>query len=120
MFWVNNQVTAVGKAASLDVRVGAAKGRAPGSVPRIAVSGLAPGSDSDGAFAKAIVRNASRVAQRQLTVSCVARRGGRIVAAGSAVVPALPAGGRAPVTIFFIGDPAGATLEAVAPATVLR
>jgi len=24
------------------------------------------------------------------------------------------------VTIFFIGDPAGATLEAAAPATVLR
>ena len=120
MFWVNNQVTAVGKAASLDVRVGAAKGRAPGSVPRIAVSGLAPGSDSDGAFAKAVVRNASRVAQRQLTVYCVARRGGRIVAAGSAGTTALPAGGRAPVTIFFIGDPAGATLEAVAPATVLR
>jgi hypothetical protein len=120
VFWVNNQVTAAGRAASLDVRVGAAQGRAPARVPRIAVTGLTPGSDSDGAFAKAVVRNASQVAQRQLTVYCVARRGGRIVAAGSAFVPALPAGGRAPVTIFFIGDPAGATLEAAAPATVLR
>ena len=120
VFWVNNQVTAATRPARIAVRVGAAHGPAPADVPRIAVSSPKIGRDSDGAFAKAVVRNRSSVAQRALTVYCVARRGGRVVAAGRAIVPSLPAGGAAPVTIFFIGNPAGAKLAAAAPATVLR
>jgi hypothetical protein len=72
---------------------------------------------------KAHVRNRSAVAQRQVPVYCVARRGGQVVAAGLATVaelPAAPGGPPTPVTIFFIGNPTGATLAAAALATVLR
>jgi hypothetical protein len=120
LFWVDNQIALSGRAGRLDVRVGAARAAAPASVPRIDVSGLRVGRDSDGAFAKALVRNRSAVAQRGLTVYCVGRRAGRVVAAGRATVPSLAARGRASVTIFFIGDPAGTALTAAAPATVLR
>ena len=120
LLWVNDQLALGGHAARLDVRVGAARARAPAALPRVDVAGLRLERDSDGPFAKGVVRNRSAVAQRALTVYCVARRGSRIVAAGRATVDALPPGGRAPVTIFFIGDPAGAALEAAAPATVLR
>ena len=47
----------------------------------------------------------------------VARRAGRIVAAGRAVLPELPAGSRLPFQIFFVGDPHGAQLQVSAPAT---
>jgi hypothetical protein len=123
VFWVDNQIVATGRAARLDVKVGAARTPAPSRVPRIEVSGLRLGHDTDGAFVKGVVRNRSSVTQRRLTVYCVAHRGGRVVAAGRATVDRLPPGpARKPTTftIFFIGDPTGAKLEAAAPATVLE
>lgn len=121
--WVDNQIAVSGRAAKLDVRVGVARGRAPGRVPRIRVSGLRLGRDSDGVFVRGVARNASRVVQRRLAVYCVARKGGRIVAAGRATIDRLPAGPSAKptrFTLFLIGNPAGARLEAIAPATVLK
>jgi hypothetical protein len=46
-------------------------------------------------------------------------RGGRIVAAGRAVLPEVGAGQRAPFQVFFIGSPQGAQLQASAPPTTL-
>jgi len=55
-------------------------------------------------------------------ISCVARRGGRVVAAGRAIVDRLGAKGTKPqlFRIFFIGNPKGAKLTLFAPPTVLR
>ena len=121
-FWVNNQVTATGKPAKVEAKVGAAKGKAPARVPTFAISGVGLQSDADGTFAKGRIVNRSRVAQKRLTIFCVARKGGKIVAAGRAIVDALPPAGAKPTrfTVFFIGNPKGAKLSFAAPPTVLE
>jgi hypothetical protein len=121
-FWVNNQITATGKPAKVQARVGAAKGKVPAQVPSFAISGVQLESDTDGVFAKGTIVNRSKVVQKRLTVFCVARKGPKIVAAGRAILDALPAAGAKPTrfTVFFIGNPKGAKLSFAAPPTVLE
>ncbi|HEX6699063.1 MAG TPA: hypothetical protein VF080_19805 [Solirubrobacteraceae bacterium] len=121
-FWVNNQITATGKPAKVQAKVGAAKGKVPAQVPRFAISDVTLDSDSDGVFAKGTIVNQSKVAQRRLTIFCVARNGGKIVAAGRAILDGLPSAGAKPTkfTVFFIGNPKGAKLTFTAPPTVLE
>jgi hypothetical protein len=121
-FWVNNQVSATGKPAKVQARIGAAKGKVPAQVPRFAISSVTLDSDSDGVFAKGTIVNRSKVAQRRLTIFCVARKGGKIVAAGRAILDALAPAGAKPTrfTVFFIGNPKGAKLSFSAPPTVLE
>jgi hypothetical protein len=121
-FWVNNQVTATGKPAKVQAKVGAAKGKVPAQVPKFAISGVALHAEADGTFAKGTIVNRSKVTQKRLTIFCVARKGGKVVAAGRAIVDALPPAGAKPTpfTVFFIGNPKGATLRFAAPPTVLE
>jgi hypothetical protein len=121
-FWVNNQVTATGKPARVQATVGMAKGRPPAEVPSLAISGVHLSSDSGSFTAKGTIANKSAVAQKRVTIFCVARRGSRIVAAGRAIVDRVPpAGGKpTPFTVFFIGNPKGAKLLFAAPPTVLE
>jgi hypothetical protein len=121
-FWVNNQVTATGKPAKVQAKVGAAKGKVPARVPSFAIAGVQLDSDSDGVYATGTIANESKVAQKRLTIYCVARKGAKIVAAGRAILDALPAAGAKPTkfTVFFIGNPKGAKLSFSAPATVLE
>lgn len=63
------------------------------------------------------VHNASAVAQRQLVVYVIARRGAAIVAAGRAEISELAAGASVPFHAFLIGSSAGARIEADAPAS---
>ena len=121
-FWVNNQITATGTPAKVQARVGAAKGKVPAQVPSFAISGVQLESDTDGVFAKGTIVNRSKVVQKRLTVFCVARKGAKIVAAGRAILDALPAAGAKPTrfTVFFIGNPKGAKLSFAAPPTVLE
>jgi len=102
--------------------VGAAKGKVPAQVPKFAISGVSLGSDSDGLYAKGTIVNRSKIAQRRLTIFCVARKGGKIVAAGRAILDALAPAGAKPTrfTVFFIGNPKGAKLSFSAPPTVLE
>jgi hypothetical protein len=122
-YWVNNQILVAGKAKDVRAQVGAAKGKATGDVPRITLGAVKVGRDEDGVYAKGVVRNESSVAQKRLTISCVAQDGKAIVAAGRAVVERLPpaaqATKRTTFTVFFIGDPKGARLDCAAPPTVL-
>jgi hypothetical protein len=121
-FWVNNQVTASGKPAKVQATVGVAKGKAPARVPAFAISGVRVDSDTDGVYAAGTIVNESKIAQRRLTIYCVARKDGRIVAAGRAIVDSLPAAGAKPTkfNVFFIGNPKGAKLSFSAPPTVLE
>jgi hypothetical protein len=91
-----------------------------GSLPRIVVESVHQIEDpSNGLGAAGTIVNRSRISQRSLVVFVIARRAGRIVAGGRAVLPDVAAGSSIPFQVFFIGDPRGAQLQASAPATTL-
>lgn len=122
--WVNNQIMVAGKAAKVAAQVGKATGKVPsGALPKIAIGGVTHGKDEDGFSAQGTLRNESGVTQKRLVVTCVAREGGKVVAAGRAVVEKLDpfATTRKPTrfTVFFIGDPTSSKLGCSAPPTVL-
>jgi hypothetical protein len=122
--WVNNQILVAGKASKVTAQVGAAKGKAAGgAVPKIVLSNIKAGHDEDGNYAKGIVANDSAIAQKRLVISCVARGGDKVLAAGRAIVdrlaPAAESKKPTTFTVFFIGDPQQAQLACTAPPTVL-
>jgi hypothetical protein len=118
--WVNNQISADGKARRVTAKVGEGAA-APATFPKIVVGHPELEEDPvDGLVAKGFVENRSAVLQRNLVVFCVARRGGKVVAAGRSIVEKVKPHGRARYSVFFIGDPRGAKLELAAPPTVLR
>jgi hypothetical protein len=121
-FWVNNQITATGKPAKVKATVGMAKGKLPAKVPILEISGVTLSSDSGSTTAKGKIVNKSTIAQKRVTIFCVARHGSKIVAAGRAIVDQVPPAGAKPTpfTVFFIGNPKGAKLVFAAPPTVLE
>ena len=119
--WVDDQVPAAGGPASVSAVVGEAPS-AGGALPQIEVQGVHASEESatGGAGIAGTVRNRSTVTQLNLVVYGLARRGGRIVAAGRAVLPEVAAGASVPFQAFLVGKPNGAELEASAPPTTLR
>jgi hypothetical protein len=116
--WVDDQVTASGAPVSASAVVGEAK-QAPASIPQLSVAGVRPNVEAGAeATLSGNVDNRSQTAQQNLVVYAIARRGGKIVAAGRAVLPEVPAKGtNVPFQIYFVGDPSGARLQTSAPAT---
>ena len=123
-FWVHNQVLVTGRPKTLDVKVGAPpKVDVPAKPPHITLSDIKMDHDSDGAFVTGIVHNRSTVEQKRVTIFCVARKDGKIVAAGRAVVDKLPVRAtNKPIrfSVYFIGNPAGADLHFTVPPVILR
>jgi hypothetical protein len=121
--WVNNQILVGGKAAKVAAQIGAAKGKGPASLPKITIDGVTHGKDEDGFYAHGTIANESDVSQKRLVVTCVARDGDKVIAAGRAVVekldPAKTLKKPTKFTVFFIGDPKNAKLDCSAPPTVL-
>jgi len=118
--WVDDQLPATGQPAAVNALLGQAP-TAAGAVPQIEIHGVHMIEDpSRGIGTSAKVTNRSRVAQQNLVVFAVARRGGRIVAAGRALLAELAAGGSAQFEVFFVGDPRGAQLQISAPPTTFR
>ena len=122
--WVNNQILVAGKASEVAAQVGVGKGKpSGGSLPKIVLSNIQAGHDEDGDYAKGIVANESVIAQKRLVISCVARDGDKVLAAGRAIVdrlaPAAESKKPTTFTVFFIGDPRQAQLACTAPPTVL-
>jgi hypothetical protein len=116
--WVHDQVVADGRATSVKATPGAAAGSIPGELPSLAVSEpQLRGDPVSGVEATGTVENTSSVEQRELVLYCVARKDGRIVAAGRGAIPRLKAGQKRTYHIFFIGDPKGAKLTVEAPPT---
>lgn len=121
LLWVNDQVTPTGDPKRIEALVGQARGDPPHELPRLELSEPRLIEDRvTGVEAVGRVTNRSDVEQRRLVVSCVARRGERVVAAGRAIVNRLAPGKSASFHVFFIGDPRGARMTVVAPPTVIE
>lgn len=112
--WVNDQILLAPPArpAAVGARVGAGQ-PAPATAADvdIAVEGAQlEGDPASGVTVLARAVNRSDVAQENLVIAGVARRGGKVVAAGRAIVPRLRANDSERFQIFFIGDPRDAEL----------
>ncbi len=116
--WVDDQVTASGVPASASALVGEGT-QTSGSIPQLSISGTHQSVEAGGeATLSGNVANHSQTAQQNLVVYAVARREEKIVAAGRAVLPEVPAAGtNVPFQIYFVGDPSGAQIQTSAPAT---
>jgi hypothetical protein len=112
--WVDDQVQASGAPAVVEALVGEAP-KAPGEAPTIKVSAVHQTEEAGESGAAGTVTDDSPTAQQGLVVYAVARRNGKITAAGRAVIAEVPAHGTSPFQVLFIGSATGATLEASAP-----
>lgn len=123
-YWVHNQIVAAREPERLEVKVGVPRPvDIPADPPHITLSKVELGEDADGAYVSGEVNNRSKVLQKRVTIFCVAKRGGKVVAAGRAVIEKLPpAPTKKPITftVYFIGNPAGATLDFTVPPVILR
>jgi hypothetical protein len=114
--WVDDQIpTAAADSLTAEVGEGTVIHSNPPAL-RIDAAHLGE-SPSGGTDDEGTIANRSSSEQSEVVIYAVARRHGRIVAAGRAVLASLPAGARAPFQVFFIGDPSGAQLQLSAPAT---
>lgn len=111
--WIDDQVQATGTPASATAQIGEGT-PVTGAIPQLSIAGA---HLSEGAQVEGSVVNHSGVSQQELVVYAVARRAGRVAAAGRAVLPSAPAGASTPFELYLIGDAAGAQLEVSAPAT---
>lgn len=111
--WVNDQVLAKGKPSSVKVKVGASSDSYDGPLPDIEVT--APQLEGDpvsGIEATGNVVNRSGEELDRLLLYVIARKGGKIVAAGRGAIERLKATTKPRrYDVFFIGDPSGAHLD---------
>jgi hypothetical protein len=110
--WIDDQVQATGTPVSVSAKIGEGT-PVTGAIPKLSVEG-AHLSETQ---AEGNLLNHSSVSQQELVIYGVARRGGKIVAAGRALLPVDSAGTSSPFQLFFVGNPSGAQLEITAPAT---
>jgi hypothetical protein len=112
-WWVDDQVLASQTATGVKVRVGTGA-RVPSAAPSsVAVRSVQLSEQGGIGVVNAIVVNGTAKEQAKMPVFAVALRGGRVVAAGRAVVAALAPrrGASASVQVFLVGSAVGAKLE---------
>ena len=117
--WIDDQIQAAGIPASVSAKVG--EGTAvTGAIPRLTIQGAHLFDDpTSGQGAEGEVVNHSAVGQEDLVVYAVARRRGKLVAAGRAVVPTAPGGASTRFQAYFVGNSAGTQLAvSVLPSTL--
>jgi hypothetical protein len=112
--WIDDQVQASGAPSGVVAKVGEGQ-QVTGAIPQIAVEGA---HLSEGGVEGTVV-NRSRVAQRELVLDVLVRRGGAIVAAGRAVVSQAEPNGSTRFQAFLIGSPRGGRLEVSALASTV-
>jgi hypothetical protein len=122
--WIDDQIQTGATQATLSARVGEARpiADAPpaGALPQLDIRGVRLFEDpTNGVGVQGTLTNRSAVAQQSLVVYAVGRRAGKIVAAGRALLPSVPAHASVPFQAFFIGDPRGTTLQVSAPLSTL-
>lgn len=121
VYWVNDQVLATSPPKSVEVKVGEAKPLPP-DLPDIEVSEPEIKEDpTSGIEAVGTAVNKSDIEQTDLVLYAIARKNGKIVAAGRGLIPKLKVGGKPEsYHIFFIGNPTGADVTVIAPPVNLK
>ncbi len=104
--WVEAQVPASPAPASVTARVGEGEAVSE-AVPHLEVADVRLNEGE----AEGSLVNHSHTGAREVTLDAIARRGGAIVAVGSAIVTQAEAGASAHFQAALIGDPRGARLE---------
>jgi hypothetical protein len=118
--WVDDQLPGNTFPASVTAVVGEAP-ISRGSPPRLRIVGQRLAEDpTEGASVQGTLINNSPVTQQDLVVAALARRAGKVVAAGRALLSSVPANSSSAFQVFLIGDPSGAKLELSAPPSSLR
>jgi hypothetical protein len=120
-WWVDDQVLTSQVATGVRVRVGTGSvPRAGSTLPELSTTAPQVAEQAGVSVLSSSLVNHSANAQGKVPVFAVAVRGGRVVAAGRAVVGVLPGrpGAAVPFQIFLVGSPAGATIELTAVPTV--
>lgn len=113
--WVDDQLSVSGSPASVSATVGEAPS-VSGAPSSLDVSGARVTEDpANGVVATGTVANRTKLRQSSLVVFAVARRDGKIVAAGRAIVSELAPGAAAPFQASLVGRASGARLEVFAP-----
>lgn len=115
--WIDDQATTVtAKTVSAEIGQGARAGNV--AAAQLDVQGVHLAEDPSGSLdAEGTIVNRSSTEQDELVIYAVARRGGRVVAAGRSVLASLRASASLPFQVFFVGDPKGAKLALSAPPT---
>lgn len=117
VWWVNDQLLGADDASRLHVTVGAAA--AVATPPDVKARDVHFEDNASGRYLTGTIVNHTGKVQTNLPVFAVALRGGKVVAAGRALVPkVLPGDPKKPARfqVFFIGDPKGAKVHVtVAP-----
>lgn len=111
--WVNDQVLATGTPKTARVRVGVGGLPYSGAQPAIEVSDPeVEGDPVSGLVAEGTVVNRTGEDQNRLLFYAVARKGGKVVAAGRGAIEHLKPGTKKLFyNVYFIGDPTGAEVE---------
>lgn len=120
--WVNDQVVPDDTPQDVEAKVGLPKTPSPsGPLPALTVSGVKLENDpTSGVLASGTVKNDSQVLQTKLVAYGVTRDGGKVVAAGRAVVPKLKPGKSSIFRIYFIGDPRKGKLTVNVPPSTFK
>ena len=109
-YWVNDQILATGKPASVKVTVGAGGTPFTGAQPKIEVSSpKVEGDPFSGLLAGGNVVNETGEENERLLLYAIASKDGKVVAAGrGAIEPLKPKSKPVPYNVYFVGDPRGA------------
>jgi hypothetical protein len=123
LVWVDDQVQVATDPHAVKAKVGIPTKATAGTAetPEIVVG--KPHFENDevsGLAAAGRVTNKSKIDQLKLTLFAVARKDGKVVAAGRGEIDRLKAGKSKPYQIFFIGNPKGAQLTVSAPPTTFK
>ncbi|MFY9487886.1 MAG: hypothetical protein WAP35_04200 [Solirubrobacterales bacterium] len=119
VFWVYDQLTLASAPGDVVAEVGAGTALTKGQLPKFEISRTEIESDADGALMVGTVAGDHKQLQPNLVIYGLARKGGKIVAAGTAQLEKLKPGRRARFQMFFVGDPSGADVSYFVPPTAV-
>ncbi|HEY2570162.1 MAG TPA: hypothetical protein VGI27_01750, partial [Solirubrobacteraceae bacterium] len=117
MWWVDDEVLATGKVAAAKVSVGTGQRSRPGAgAAALSAKATHVATQAGTTTVSGVVANHTGRAQSSVPVFAVAVRGGKVVAAGRAVVASVPAGAAlaTPFDLPLVGDASRANIELTA------